>query len=181
MSESFDILELRRCLGRFARGVTVVTCWLMDGIQGATVTAFTSVSLDPPLVLISLNRRSKLCAKLRGRHFAVNVLGEHAGEQALHFAGVPQEDVSVTWANEGVAPRLADAAAFFVCAPWRRYDGGDHELFLGRVERFGFSESKPLVLHDGSFCSVADPEGLPSGLSLDGPSPTDSMPIPLRQ
>src|SRR3954451_4197216 len=74
--QELDGKALRRCLGHFATGVTVVTFWDDDGEpRGATMNAFTSVSMDPPLVLISVARSAKSCAKLEGRPFTVNVLG----------------------------------------------------------------------------------------------------------
>lgn len=175
MSSSVDTVELRRCLGRFATGVTVVTCRAANRIHGATVSAFTAVSLDPPLVLVSLDRRSRLSGQLEGRHFVVNVLAEHAPELALQFAGSPQPGVSIRWTGDEGAPRLADAAAYFECEPWRHYDGGDHLLWVGRVERFGRSERKPLVFHAGGFCSLGDPQPFPWRQSLDSPSSSEFL------
>ena len=92
---AIDPRELRRCLGHFATGVTVITCGVQDGApHGATVNAFTAVSLEPPLVLVSLDRRSKLCSLLEAdRPFTVNVLEAAQKELALHFAGRPNQDV----------------------------------------------------------------------------------------
>src|SRR3954465_7893460 len=82
--------ELRQCLGHFTTGVTVITCAGADGApHGATVNAFTAVSLEPPLVLVSLDRRSRLCALLEAAPFTVNVLEASQKDLALHFAGRP--------------------------------------------------------------------------------------------
>jgi len=144
-----DRRELRDCLGRFATGVTVITCRGDGAAHGATVNAFTAVSLDPPLVLVALDRRSKASRYLDGEPFAVNVLAADATGTALHFAGRPQDGIEVTWIDDAVAPRLAGAAAWLVCTPWARYDGGDHLLFVGEVQHFGHTPADPLLFHAG--------------------------------
>lgn len=89
---AIDPRELRQCLGHFTTGVTVITCNGEDGEpHGATVNAFTAVSLDPPLVLVSLDRRSRLCGLIDSRPFTVNVLESHQKDLALHFAGKPSQ------------------------------------------------------------------------------------------
>lgn len=139
-------------MGQFASGVTVVTVnHSENGPHGATVNSFTSVSLDPPLVLVSLDRRSKLCRMLEDRPFVINMLGASQREVALHFAGRPQEDVPIQWEDGVGGPRLAGSLAYISCSPWRRYDGGDHILFVGQVENFEFRGGDPLVFFRGQF------------------------------
>lgn len=147
-----DPRELRRCLGHFTTGVTVVTCADDDGTpHGATVNAFTAVSLQPPLVLVSLDRRSRLCALLERRPFTVNVLESAQKDLALHFAGRPNQDVQWAHDPDHVVPKLAGVLAHIACTPWRRYDGGDHVLYLGEVERFHIHAGQPLLFHTGEF------------------------------
>jgi len=142
---------LRGCLGQFATGVTVVSCRADNARHGATVNAFTAVSLDPPLVLVALDRRSKASRYLVGAPFAVNVLAADATATALHFAGRPQTGLEPAWIDEGLAPRLGEASAWLVCSPWARYDGGDHVLFVGEVREFGVGSAEPLLFHRGRF------------------------------
>ncbi|MEU0883745.1 flavin reductase family protein [Lentzea sp. NPDC005914] len=138
--------ELRDCLGHFATGVTVVTCEI-DGVKhGATVNSFTAVSLEPPLVLVSLDRRSKACHHLDNRPFVVNVLKADQGDIAMHFAGRPAAR-PIPW--DGT--RIRDSLAHIVCAPWRSYDGGDHVLYLGEVEEIEVHQGDPLVFYRGAF------------------------------
>ncbi|MFJ1578387.1 flavin reductase family protein [Streptomyces sp. NPDC088182] len=155
---AIDPQQLRTCLGYFATGVTVVSCLVGDTPHGATVNAFTAVSLDPPLVLVSLSRTSKAARLLAGRPFTVNVLSEEQRDLALRFAGRPEAPgTPPSWlpAPSGLAPALGGAPATFSCSPWASYDGGDHVLFLGRVERFAHhSEAGPLLFYRGSFHSV---------------------------
>lgn len=170
---AIDPRELRNCLGHFATGVTVITCNGADGRpHGATVNAFTAVSLDPPLVLVSLDRRSRLCGLVEkeNRPVTVNVLESAQRELALHFAGRPNQDV--TWLPDSAcgAPQLAGALAHISCTPWRTYDGGDHVLYLGEVQEFLIHTGAPLLFHTGRFHHLGDDhEPALWGDSADGP------------
>ncbi|WP_326809861.1 flavin reductase family protein [Streptomyces scopuliridis] len=152
---AIDPQQLRTCLGYFATGVTIVSCTVGDAPHGATVNSFTAVSLDPPLVLVSLSRTSKAARLLAGRPFTVNVLSEEQRDLALRFAGSPEASgPSPSWlpAPLGLAPALSGSLANFSCSPWATYDGGDHVLFLGRVERLAHRpEARPLLFYRGSF------------------------------
>ncbi|MFE4646000.1 flavin reductase family protein [Streptomyces sp. NPDC056730] len=155
---AIDPQQLRTCLGHFATGVTVVSCMAGDAPHGATVNAFTAVSLDPPLVLVALSRTSKAARLLTGRPFTVSVLSEEQRDLALWFAGSPEASgPSPSWlpAPSGLAPALSGSPATFSCSPWATYDGGDHVLFVGRVERLAYHpEARPLLFYRGSFRSA---------------------------
>lgn len=150
---------LRGSLGRFATGVAVVT---FDGIDddgrprrhGITINSFTSVSMDPPLVLISLQRTVRSHDRIRGRNFTINVLGAEQEHVAMHFAGRPNHDP--VWIDGDVAPRLAGSLSHFECTPWAEYDGGDHTLFIGRVESFDYRHGDALAFLNGAFTPIAD-------------------------
>lgn len=146
-----DFRPLRHCLGRFGTGVSAVTYVADNEASGITISSFTSVSLDPPLVMISVSRRARACARIQGIPFAVNVLAADQAPLALHFAGRPQPGLSVPWAEEAGVPRLEGTAAWLRCDPWRRYDGGDHVLFLGEVTDFAAASVVPLLHVDGGF------------------------------
>lgn len=149
---------LRGCLGRFATGVAVVTFdGFADGTakrHGLTINSFTSVSLDPPLVLVAIQRSVRAHALLHGRPFAVNVLGAEQRGLATHFAGRPHADPD--WVEGAHAPRLAGSVSWFECTPWTEHDGGDHTLFLGKVERFGHRPGPCLGFADGSFITIPE-------------------------
>lgn len=154
---SIDPRELRRCLGHFATGVTVITCVGDDARpHGATVNAFTAVSLDPPLVVVSLDRRSKLCGLVDSAPFTVNVLEAAQKDLALHFAGKPNQDVAWEPDRDGGAPQLAGALAHISCTPWQHYDGGDHILYVGEVQQFRIHDGDPLLFHTGKFHHLGD-------------------------
>lgn len=166
--ESFDVAELRRCLGKFATGVTVVTCETREGsAHGLTVNAFNAVSLEPPLVLVSVDRRSRASGLLADRPFAVNVLAEGHERLARHFAGRPDSELPIPWQRGTLVPRLAGALAYFECEPWRAYNGGDHELFLGRVVDFGHASGDALGFFSSRFVRVPTPDLLASVFRYD--------------
>ncbi len=148
--------ELRCCLGRFATGVCVVTVEADDGVHGLTVNSFTAVSLDPPLVLVSIGKRARGHALLAGRPFGVNVLGAEQERVARHFAGDPHPD-HVGWEDGAAAPRLAGVLAFLGCNPWRAYDGGDHTLYLGEVVELDYTSGAALGYAFSRFTRLEEP------------------------
>lgn len=172
-ADTRDGRSLRKCFARFHTGVTVVTYRCPDGVRGATVNSFTSVSLDPPLLLVALGRTTQAYAASDGLPFAINVLRADQMDVALQFAGRPREGLRVDWdipADDRHAPGLAGAVAVFQCRPWQRYDGGDHVLQLGEVIGAEMRAGEPLVFGDGRFMSTGLPmlDG-PLVYSLDGP------------
>src|SRR3954467_1189654 len=131
-----DSRELRNAFGQFATGVTVVTCTSEGGRpHGATVNAFTAVSLEPALAQVTLGRTSKACQYLDGRPFAINVLADDQLDVAWHFAGRPIQwpGRAPGWVDGPLAPLLEGAATTISCRPWRTYDGGDHLIVIGEV------------------------------------------------
>ncbi|HEX6988530.1 MAG TPA: flavin reductase family protein [Bacillota bacterium] len=152
-----DPRELRAAFSRFATGVTVVTCRGDEGPHGLTVNSFTSVSLEPPLILISIDRRANAARYLSGRPFTVNVLTADQEAVAWQFAGRPQENLALAWTEGRLSPRLAEPLAYFECSPWREYDGGDHVLYVGRVEEFGYSDQAPLLFFASRFARLPAP------------------------
>ena len=147
---------LRTALGRFATGVTLITCRAADGtLVGLTANSFTSLSLDPPLVLWSLRRASSSLAAFAGAaHFAVNVLAETQVELSRRFASSQQADKFAEghWAaGIGGSPVLAGCAAVFECAVDSQQLAGDHVLFIGRVLRVVDLAVAPLVFQGGHY------------------------------
>lgn len=147
-----DVRELRNSFGCFATGVTVVT-WVNDEGQkrGITVNSFTSVSLEPALLLVSIDKRTKAFEELKGKSFVINVLSAGQSAIAMQFAGRPQEDLVVEWEQDEVSPRLKGASAHFDCSPWAEYEGGDHLLFVGKIDDFAHNDSEGLMFYRGKF------------------------------
>lgn len=173
VTEVIEPGQLRSCLGRFATGVTVVSYTHDDQPRGATVNAFSSVSLDPPLVLVSVARKAKACPLLQDKPFTVNVLSARQIGVAMTFAGRPDETAVIEWDHGRHAPRLRHTHATLECTPWRSYDGGDHVLYLGRVEDIAIRHSEPLLFHGGSFHRRGE------GLDAHGRSTRGSTPVAL--
>jgi flavin reductase len=152
-------------LGRFATGVAVVSfAQPGDAPRGVTVNSFTSVSLNPPLILIALQRTVPSHDLLRGRSFTVNVLGAEQRDLAVHFAGKPHPSLRPAWDHGEHAPRIAGSLCYFECTPWAEYDGGDHTLFLGEVRHFDYRDGDPLGFVNGQF--IAIPQNTPGHEAL---------------
>lgn len=162
---AIDSVGFRRALGHFATGVTVVTYQPegtgsagTGGFRGTTVNSFTSVSLDPPLILVSLGRRTRSAAALRtGSPFAVNVLHHGQRDLAVHFAGRPQPDTRVEWEVRGGVPHLAGCGAHFRCVTRDVHEAGDHVLVVGLVEEFQAYGHPPLLFYRGAFEHLGAP------------------------
>jgi flavin reductase (DIM6/NTAB) family NADH-FMN oxidoreductase RutF len=152
---SVDPVQLRRCLSHFATGVAIIT-YEVDGLpKGVTVNSFTSVSMDPPLVLVAIGRSAKAASGLNASPFVVNVLAADQLDIALHFAGRTQPELIVPWETEASTPWLRGCVARFECAPWRSVEAGDHILFLGRVIDHEEREADALLFHVGQFRSTS--------------------------
>jgi flavin reductase (DIM6/NTAB) family NADH-FMN oxidoreductase RutF len=153
--ERFDRRDLRRALGQFATGVTVVTTRAPDGRRlGLTANSFTSVSLDPPMVLWCLARSSpSIEAFLDCGHFAINVLAADQHHLSRQFAtpAIDKFEGVATIDGPGGMPMLEGALARFVCRHVAHHEGGDHLVFLGEVEHYETEPGEPLVFHSGSY------------------------------
>jgi flavin reductase (DIM6/NTAB) family NADH-FMN oxidoreductase RutF len=144
-------IALRKTLGMFATGVTVITALKDEQVHGMTANAFMSVSLEPPLVLISVDRRTKMCGFLHeGMHYGVSVLCATQAALSDRFAGRSSEE-EPRFALVKDTPLVEGALAHFVARVERSYWGGDHSLFLGHVEYARQNEGTPLLFHGGRY------------------------------
>ena len=159
---------LYKTFGTFASGVTVVTCRNEDGVpHGATVSAFTAVSLDPPLAQVTMTRTAKAAKYLLDAPFAINILSIDQHKVALHFAGRPM-DVEPEWESDEGVPVLCGNAGTLECRPWNVYDGGDHLIVVGEVVKMSTAPVEPLLFHRGKFRHVGEHVGgSPWDLSAD--------------
>ena len=156
-----DTRPLRNALGRFATGIAVVTAIDPDGHPiGLTVNSFSAVSLDPALVLWCLDNSShNLEAFRRASHHAVNILSLEQLEISNRFATWPADRFAgLPWqAGIGGAPVFPDCCATFEVANETIHAGGDHTIFIGRIERFTeATELAPLLFHAGQYRKLAD-------------------------
>lgn len=156
---SVDPRQFRNALGQFATGITIVTTVNSDREPvGLTANSFNSASIDPPLVLWSLDRASSsLQAFVEGQHFAVNVLSETQQDLSNQFA-FGDEDTRFEGVEFrqgiGEVPLLSGCAARFQCKTTYRYEGGDHIIFVGEVLEFDNFNRPPLIFHSGHYAGA---------------------------
>lgn len=152
---AFDSRALRAAFGAFATGVTVVTAVKPNGeAAGVTVNSFTSVSLDPPLVLWCLqNSSTSLAAFAKGRRFSVNVLTAQQGRTAMQFSGkAPAKFPNMPRLDpDGPPPRLVGCLCRLDCIAVEVYPAGDHRIIVGRVTGIEQGTGEPLCFHAGRF------------------------------
>lgn len=151
-----DSRTLRDALGCFATGVTVVTCFDTDGKPvGLTANSFTSVSLDPPLLLVCVHRQAASAgALIAADHFAVNVLQTEQRPASIRFSTRSDDRFGVNdWSpGEFGAPVLSESLGVFECARHGVHDGGDHHILVGRVLKASFDQHlDPLLFFRGRY------------------------------
>lgn len=153
----------RDVMAGVATPVSVVTTVCSEGVPyGTTVSAFVSLSMEPPMVLVSLDRGSELLAQLqRTRRFGVNVLGVPQAELALIFArkGGSGKFTGVTWERDHGLPRLPGTPGWLACEVATLVDGGDHVIALGTVVAAETGDGPPLTYHGRVFGTHAALEG----------------------
>lgn len=164
---NFDPKAFRRALGNFATGVTIITTRAPDGTNiGVTASSFSSLSLNPPLILWSSIKETPSCRAFESAsHFAVNILASNQMEMSNHFAR-QQDDkfAGIEW-HEGLggSPIFPNCAGRFQCETYNKYDGGDHWIFIGKVIEFDDFGRSPLCFHQGSYSMVVShPETFPA-------------------
>ena len=151
-----DPRTLRDALGCFATGVTVVTCLNEQGDPaGITVNSFTSVSLEPPLLLVCLYKQAASAVALtQASHFAINVLQTGQQPASITFSTRVEDLFGQTpWTcGEAGAPIFEDSLGVFECERFAVYDGGDHHILVGRVVKASFDASlDPLLYFRGRY------------------------------
>ena len=156
-----DLGEFRRALSCFATGVAVVTALDRSGERvGMTVSSFSSVSLDPPLVLWSIaDDAYSYDAFMQADYFAVNVLTSAQQHLSARFATKGANKFEGLDIREGLhgLPVLSDFAASFECRTEHRYEGGDHKIIVGRVLRMEARETEPLIVYRGRLMKTGGP------------------------
>ena len=181
-----DQRGFRRALGQFATGVAIMTARSGDRLVGVTANSFSSVSLDPPLILWSLELRAQSLPVFRdASHFAVNVLAADQVPLSTRFARSSQDKFQAAeWkpGRSGV-PLLAGVAAQLECEREREYEGGDHVIFIGRVERFARFDREVLLFAHGRYGLAADHPAIDIArrtlIETGDPHPLDDFLLPL--
>ncbi len=152
-----DTASFRHALGSFGTGVTIATCRDAAGHPvGITINSFTSVSLDPPLVLFCLGRNTRAhAAFLRAEDFAINILAAAQETQARHFSGPESTDwsqIQTLPAPAAGPPLLQNCLSWIVCRRHAVHPGGDHDIFVGAVAALGPPrDTAPLLYFRGQY------------------------------
>lgn len=158
LSMPFDERAFRKAMGCFATGVTVVTAVDAQNMPiGLTVNSFTSVSLDPPLVLFCLDRRSSCVSAFREGRFVINILREDQKEVSIAFASRGNKHWDeIRWhPGTGGVPVLENCLAHFECTVHAQLDGGDHVIVVGRVEALDSQAGgQPLLYYRGAYSQL---------------------------
>src|SRR5579885_3403965 len=155
-----DRNELRRVMGHFATGVTVITTLSKEGkMHGLTANAISSLSLDPPLLLICVDKKAESypCFE-ESKVFTVNILADDQEDISRRFAvsgGEKFEGVAYRRGANG-APILNGTLAHLECKLYAAYDGGDHTIYLGLIEEAETREAKPLLFFRGGYRELGD-------------------------
>jgi flavin reductase (DIM6/NTAB) family NADH-FMN oxidoreductase RutF len=159
-----DPMEFRRTLGCFATGVTVLTANDSEGRpRGLTANAFSSLSLDPTLILICVDHRSDTFPVIaESNTFGVNVLSEEQKEISQRFAGKGENKFEGIDHHPGVTgvPVIDGALALLECEVTESHLAGDHTIFIGAVKHVEFGQGKPLLFFRGNYASL--PEAAPA-------------------
>jgi flavin reductase (DIM6/NTAB) family NADH-FMN oxidoreductase RutF len=173
-TSAFSDREFRDVLGLFATGVTVVTGISSDGIRlGATISSFSSVSLDPPLVLFSLSRRATAFKAWSGvENFAINILAEDQSAISTRFARAMSDkwDGITPECGASRCPLLQEALASIECSSYQKYDGGDHLIFVGRVDHLVVRNregARPLLFFRGKYRQLDAEQAIPTPADTD--------------
>jgi flavin reductase (DIM6/NTAB) family NADH-FMN oxidoreductase RutF len=155
---TFDNRELRTAFGSFMTGVTIVTTLEADGQpRGFTANSFTSVSLEPPLLLLCVGKSAASMAVFRqAKGFAVNILSEAQKEISVLFASKRSDKFEAARWRRGPYgnPLIEGSAAWFDCARYQVIDAGDHIIFMGHVEAFSYSDANPLGYARGHYVTL---------------------------
>ena len=150
---------LRSVLGKFTTGVAIITCFENNTPIGATVNSFSSVSLSPPLVLWSMSNSSNTGNVFKkNRYCTVNILSGYQKDLALKFAKSSKDKFNGVkyLSNNYKAPHIENCLAYIECSIENDYPGGDHIIFLGKVNKFYSNNSEPLIFFDGEFRKLQD-------------------------
>lgn len=155
-TQSIDPQLFRRVMGRFATGVTVVSFMRQGKPVGMTVNGFLSVSLEPPLVLVSVRKSSSFSEHVRvGSRCGINILSEQQRHLGPHFANRPEQEVDVQFSDHAGTPLLDNSLAQVVARVVDIHPAGDHRLFIAEVEHLAHGlEAQPLIFFSGRYKQI---------------------------
>lgn len=147
-----DSRTFRNAMGTFATGITVITTEVNGEVSGMTANAFMSVSLDPKLVLISIDKKAKMIEKIQNtKKYGISVLSADQQTQSMNFAGQIKERIEVDFERIGEMPVLKDSLLNLSCNVVDIHEAGDHVLFIGEVQDLKINQVDPLLYFGGKY------------------------------
>jgi 4-hydroxyphenylacetate 3-hydroxylase, reductase component len=177
-----DGRAFRRCLSEYATGVTVITARHTGGLAGVTANSFSSLSMDPPLIMWAISRTSRSFDSFRSAEsFAVHVLAADQIAISRRFSGADQDKFSgLPWSpGRSGAPLIDGVAARFECRREAIYEGGDHIILVGRVEYYTHYETEGLLFARGAYGVAQDHPDLRAKNDIDVSLRNTPRPFPL--
>ena len=159
VESQFDSRTFRFACGCFATGITVITTEIDGEIHGMTANAFMSVSLDPPLVVVSVDHKARLHDLIpQSGKYAVSILSKEQADYSSHFAGWAPEGFEPQFERRNGQPVIAGAIAHLVTTLYESHVAGDHTLYFGKVEHVEYNEEDPVLYYRGQYRQVATAE-----------------------
>ncbi|WP_174614334.1 flavin reductase family protein [Virgibacillus ihumii] len=156
-----DDRTFRTAMGKFATGVTVITTEVNDEPYGMTANAFMSVSVDPKLVLISIDEKARMNNYVRkAGKFAVSILNEDQQDMSAYFAGQMKEHRSVSFDQFNSMPAIPGALVHLTCNVHDSVMAGDHTLYIGEVTDICITDGEPLTFFSGKYKQINGPVGV---------------------
>jgi flavin reductase (DIM6/NTAB) family NADH-FMN oxidoreductase RutF len=158
--KNFDPITFRNACGGFATGVTIITARDGEIEHGMTANAFMSISLEPPMIAVSIAKTAKMLGHIRASgRFAVSILPENTEALALHFAGRPSDSFREPLCDFDGLPVAKHASIIFATHVAHDYEAGDHIIFVGSVSAMHCDADRtPLLFHKGRFAKIHDEE-----------------------
>ena len=168
--DAIDPVQFRAVMGQFGTGVTVVTYRAEGETFGMTANAFMSVSLSPPLVMVSVRNPSRFASSVQlGDHYGVSFLTQDQQHVSAHFGGRPPSDTAPGFADHGGIALIPDALAHIGCEVVDIHPAGDHLLFIGKVLHLNrCNTAAPLMFFGGRYQQLKSPPPQCSWESIDG-------------
>ncbi|AXF56766.1 flavin reductase family protein [Salicibibacter kimchii] len=159
-----DGRKFRFAMGNFSTGVTVITTELDGEVSGMTANAFMSLSMDPELVVISIDEKAQMLEKIkRSGKYAVNILSAEQQDLSMNFAGQSKLDKDIPFQKLSGVPVIEGSLAQVSCEVTGSHVEGDHTLFIGRVNDIHLEDNEPLVFFKGKYRSLSPIEEMASG------------------
>jgi len=152
LSGEIDSREFRNCCGRFATGITVITTEVEGVLHGMTANGFMSVSLQPPLVVVSIAHQTKLHGLLsQSMRYGVSILEEGQLKLSNHFAGRPDDTLDIPFIRAHDMLLLDGAVGHMVTHVVDAHEAGDHTLYIGQVDYLRYDDGRPLIYYAGGY------------------------------